>query len=585
MKTALQKTSITTNETLQLGTFLFDHLRRGGVKHIFGIPGDYILPLFKTLEGTPGIDPVVGTHEPNSAFSADAYARLNGLGVLLITYGVGGFNAMNGVACAYAESSPLLVISGGPPRGIKFSDDPITTQAHHLVKHPGSQLGAYSHITTLALRIEDPATAAETITIATTVAVQQKLPVYLEIPTDLMTVEIPISLKPAPSEMTDFDTLDQAVSFFSNRIEKAQNPIILAGAEISRFGLQSEILAISAAGGIPIATSVLGKGTFDETQPNILGMYAGVISQNNQVREIVESSDLVIMLGMKITDVNCGAFTANLRRDQILVAKSGWIGDGYLRFDADLSLRQFIMTLVAQLPSLEISQASYPEISTSFPHHITPMDQYLSTINDHLSPEHIVVADTGDSIYGSLSLTTRRENGYLAPSFYNSMGFAVPAALGAALAVVDARPIVLVGDGAFQMTGMEFSNFVKLGLNPIVIIFNNSGFGMQRVFVDGSFNDIPGWDYGKVVELVGGGQFYRVASPDEMAATFKTALDVPTGPVLIEVLVEKGTISTGLKIFGEALHREKQGVCPLNTGETPCDHETQCAFCRAAIWK
>ncbi len=585
MTPALQNSSALKSAPNLLGSFLFDHLQDAGVNHVFGIPGDYILPLFKTLESTPGIEPVVGTHEPNSAFSADAYARLNGLGVLLITYGVGGFNAMNGVACAYAESSPLLVISGGPPRGVKFKDDPVTTQAHHLVKHPGSQLEAYSQITARALRIEDPATAAATIIAATTEAVQRKLPVYLEIPTDLMTAEIPILQQPVQRQTVAAEGLNQAVSFFCDRIEKATNPIILAGAEISRFGLQAELQAISAARGIPIATSVLGKGTFDETAPNILGMYAGVISQNSQVREIVESADLVIMLGMKITDVNCGAFTANLRRDQILVAKSAWIGDGFLRFAADLTLPQFIKALATQLPATEISPAGYPEISTSYPHQISPMDQYLSTINDHLSPEHIIVADTGDSIYGSLSLTTRRENGYLAPSFYNSMGFAVPAGLGVALAVPDSRPIMLVGDGAFQMTGLEFSNFVKLGLNPIVIIFNNRGFGMQRVFVDGPFNDIPGWDYGKVVEMVGGGDFFQVTSPDEMATTLKSALAEPADPVLIEALVEKGTISTGLQIFGEALRREKQGVCPLNAAKTPCDHETQCAFCRAAIWE
>lgn len=105
--------------SLPLGKYLFQYLRKKGVEHCFGLPGDYILPLYRALEDTEGIVPIIGTHEPCAAFSADAYARQRGLGVLLVTYGVGGFNALNGVAGAYAESSPLLIISGGPPSGYR----------------------------------------------------------------------------------------------------------------------------------------------------------------------------------------------------------------------------------------------------------------------------------------------------------------------------------------------------------------------------------------------------------------------------------------------------------------------------------
>ncbi len=568
-----------------LGDFLFQHLQELGVKHIFGIPGDYILPLFKSLEQTPGIEAVVGTHEPNSAFSADAYARLSGLGVLLITYGVGGFNAMNGVACAYAESAPLLVISGGPPRGTQLSEDPVTTQAHHLVKHPMAQLEAYRQITHLALRIESPETAAAAIRTAAEQAQTMQRPVYLEIPTDLMTAKIPISPPSRPQPAADPESMAQAVAFFMRRIEQAQNPVILAGAEVSRYQLQKSVRALSMARGMPIATSVLGKGTFDETSLNILGVYAGIISQRPEVRAVVENADLVLMLGVKVTDVNCGAFTANLQREQILVAKSGWVGDGFMRFTEEIPFADFVHQLATQMPARPNLAEWPPKAAPDFPYTYTQMDQYLRVLNQQITSEHILIADTGDSIYGSLSMVTRRDNGYMAPSFYNSMGFAVPAGLGAALALPDSRPIILVGDGAFQMTGLEFSNYVKLGLNPVVLIFNNSGFGMQRVFVDGTFNDIQGWDYRKLTELVGGGQAWRVNQPAEMAATLRAVLADRSAPAIVEVIVEKGTISTGLKIFGEALRREKQGVCPLNATTEPCDHETRCAFCRASIWQ
>jgi len=571
--------------SMPLGPFLFSHLQDLGVRHCFGIPGDYILPLYKALEETPGIEAVVATHEPNAAFGADAYGRLTGLGVLLVTYGVGGFNAMNGVAGAYAESSPLLVISGGPQLGARDTEDLFAPTAHHFVKHTSSQMEAFRQVTDLALRLESPETAAASISRAVAHALRVKRPVYLEIPTDLMTADIPVVGIGRARQTAFSEALETALDFFLKRIQAAQNPVLMIGAEVGRYGLQPEIRKIKAARNMPVVTSVLGKGVLDETEPGVLGVYAGVISQTPQVRELVEGADLVIMAGVKVTDVNCGAFTADLERDRILVAKSEWVGDGHMRFSQKLPLDRFITLLAERLPPSDSAEAwpawPVPNLADS----TSLMDRYLSVINAHLDDTHVIVADTGDSCYGSLFMTVQRDNGYLAPTFYNTMGFAVPAALGAQLAEPTSRPIVLVGDGAFQMTGLEFSGYVAHGLNPIVVLFNNGGYGMQRIFVDGRFNDIGQWDYGRVIELVGGGKAWRVSSAEELEAALQEAMAFTQGPSLIEAIVPKGQISTGLSTLGAALQREKTGACPLNGGDGPCEHEGQCAFCRAAIWE
>lgn len=584
-----------TSYMMAMGKFLFSYLRDSGVTYCFGIPGDYILSLFKALEETPGIKAVVPTHEPAAAFSADAYGRITGLGVLLVTYGVGGFNAMNGVACAHAESSPLLVISGGPPTSMSKNGDPFATTAHHFVKHLSSQQEAYRHITDMDIRIESPETAADSIVKAVTHAREKKHPVYLEIPTDLMNSEIPVKMKTddkiseSLDAKVDLEAIERAVSYFVNRIEESKNPVIVAGVEIGRYGLQDEILHIMEARHIPAAASILGKGIFDESKPGILGVYAGVISQSPEIRKIVEASDLVVMLGVKVTDVNCGAFTANLKRENILIAKSGWIGNGYMHFSEDIPFDRFINRLSQKItPSDHVK--GWPEIPRQdLKTSPVLMDRYLAVINDALDDNHIVIADTGDSCYGSLFMNTRRRNGYMAPTFYNTMGFAVPAALGVQLAETDTvnscRPIVLVGDGAFQMTGLELSTLVKWGLNPIVIVFNNSGYGMQRIFVDGPFNDIKGWDYTRVVDLVGGGKAWKVSTAEEMQKALEEANEYLTGPSLIEAIVPKGDLSTGLKTFGKTILREKSGVCPLNQENKPCNHQHHCAFCRATIWK
>ncbi|MBC8503653.1 MAG: alpha-keto acid decarboxylase family protein [Anaerolineales bacterium] len=577
--------SMPTTKTQDLGNYLFTTLRDVGVQHCFGIPGDYVLTLFKTLEETPGIQAVVGTHEPCSAFSADAYARSKGLGVLLLTYGVGGFNVMNGVACAYAESSPLLVISGGPPVQDQNGQNPFAPQAHHVVKLGTSQLDAFEQITDLTLRIDDPATAAERIRKAIDHTMRVKRPVYLEIPTDLMSAQILIPEQITQQALRNSKSLDKAVELFRNRITDSRTPVIIAGVEVGRFKLQDQIRQLGSELKIPIVTSVLGKGLFDETEVGIYGMYGGIISQSAEVRQMVESADLVLMIGMKITDVNCGAFTANLRQDQILIAKSDWIGDGYLQFSEIIPFDQFINKLVNHLPFADQPRDLPVAVGMSYPYQNTQMDRYLDVLNEFLTAEHVVVADTGDSCYGSLLLTTQRENGYLAPTFYNSMGFAVPAALGVQLADPRCRPVVLVGDGAFQMTGVEFSNLVAWKSNAVVILFNNNGFGMQRIFVDGTFNDIARWDYTKIVELVGGGQSRRVSAPEEFRSTLKEVEQISDVPTIIEVDVEQGDISTGLNLIGDAFLREKRGICPMSVDETPCDYQNHCAFCRAVIWK
>jgi indolepyruvate decarboxylase len=572
--------------SLPLGKYLFRYLRQKGVEHCFGLPGDYILPLYRALEDTEGIVPIVGTHEPCAAFSADAYARQRGLGVLLVTYGVGGFNALNGVAGAYAESSPLLIITGGPPSGYRTDGEWVVPQKHHVVKTETDQLEIYKNITAKALRIENTAGAAPVIEGIVEEAVKRQLPVYLEIPADLMNAEILSGeIKEKEAEAED-DVLKNVVENFIDRIEKAARPVLLVGVEASRYRLQEDIVRIMNARGIPAATTVLGKGFLPETFPGVLGVYAGVLSAHPDVRHAIEESDLVIFVGGKVTDINCGAFTADLKKDKLLIAKSDWIGDGYGRFVDGIPLTLFIEELARAIPESK-TKPEWPRAKRfDYQSSDSLMDKFIGVIGQFLNENSVLLADTGDSSYSSLFVTTHRENGYLAPTFYNTMGFAVPAALGAQLADPNSRAVVLVGDGAFQMTGMEFSNLVRYGLDTIVIVFNNAGFGMQRVFTDGPFNDVGLWDYTEIPKLVGGGKAWRARTPEELLEILGEAAQFRQGPSLIEVIVGKGIISTGLRILTEALAREKTGLCPLDYGtETICKHASKCAYCRAAIWK
>jgi indolepyruvate decarboxylase len=566
-----------------LAEFLFTVLRDQGVKHCFGLPGDYVLPLYKELENIQGIGAVVGTHEPCAAFSADAYARLNGLGVLVLTYGVGVLNAMNGIACAYAESSPVLIISGAPPTTMQNQKSAFGSLLHHMVKDCSSQLQAVSHIVEQTYAIANKESAAEMIVKAIQCTLACKRPVYLEIPTDLMAADIPVPKIPAAQAAFKPKSMQQGVDYFLQRIQAAQRPVLQIGVEISRWRLQEEIKRLINKSKIPYVLTPLGKGALSENHPLCYGVYAGVLSPNQEVRSFVEQSDLVISLGARVTDVNCGAFTADLKQEKLLIAKTGYIGDGFTRLADSVQLDDFIRALVLRVPeNHRIAQ----EINVAFDYRASHslMDQYLNIINTQLTEPDLVIADTGDVCYGSLFLKIKREDGYLAPLFYNSMGFAVPAALGAMFAKPDARPIVLVGDGSFQMTGTEISTFVRYKLAPIILVFNNNGFGMQRIFQDGSFNTPTRWNYRKITDLIGGGKSWLATNPQELESAINSAREHRAGPAIIEVLTPQGDISTPLRLFSEAAKREKTGLCPSRQDGTVCEHSSGCAFCRAAIW-
>ncbi len=570
---------------MKLAEFLFSTIRDRGTKQCFGVPGDYILPLYKTLDKIQGLEAIVGTHEPCAVFSADAFARINGFGVVLVTYGVGALNIMNGVACAYAESSPLLVISGAPPTGATDGGSLYNPQFHHVVKNMDSQIDAFRPITDICLKVESAETASETIQKAIYHTEEKRLPVYLEIPIDLMQADIPVNPVSKEKPEIDNDLLNSALEFFIDKISRASNPVLQVGAEAGRYGLQKEVEYISEQLNLPVVFTALGKGVLSEEKENYLGVYAGILSPNKKLRKFVENSDLVFMLGTKVTDVNCGAFTADLKKENLLIANENHIGDGFIKFEGNIPFDIFIKALSENADRIAAGKIEkFPE--SKFDYHASGriMDKHLAIINDFITDKNTIVADTGDSCYGSIFMNTRRKNGYFAPLFYNTMGFAVPAAVGVQLADPETRPVVLVGDGAFQMTGMEFSTMVKHNLNPVIIVFNNDGYGMQRVFQEGEFNTLGQWDYTKITELTGGGKSFKASTPEELANVLEKTRNIDNMPVLIEVIVPRGEISTGLKLFSDAVRREKTGTCPLRTDNTHCDHETKCAFCRASVW-
>ena len=296
--------------TMPLGQFLFEYLYRRGVRYSFGVPGDFALPTFAWLEKSK-IQSVTMTHEPSAGFAADAYSRVNGIGLVCVTYCVGGLNVLNAIAGAYAEKSPVVVVSGAPGRKDR-EKDPLL---HHKVKTFETQRRVYDEVTVASAVLLDEQRAASEIVRCVEACLRHKRPVYIEVPHDMVDREIPTgAIAPTLPEESDPQTLEAALDETLALIRSAKKPVILAGVELARYRIARSVIQMAERMNIPIAADLLSKSAVPENHRLYLGVYGGAMSSDEHVRKYVESADLVLMLGTFITDMSMGFYTAKLDR-------------------------------------------------------------------------------------------------------------------------------------------------------------------------------------------------------------------------------------------------------------------------------
>jgi indolepyruvate decarboxylase len=508
---------------MPLGQFLFEYLYRRGVRHSFGIPGDFALPTFTWLEKSK-IQSITVTHEPAAGFAADAYSRINGIGLVCVTYCVGGLNVLNAIAGAYAEKSPVVVVSGAPGRKDR-EKDPLL---HHKVKTFETQRRIYDEVTVASTVLLDEQRAAAEIVRCVEACLRYKRPVYIEVPHDIVDLEIPVTgISAAASERSDPHTLQSAIDETLSLIRAAKKPVILAGVELARYRTAGLVVRMAERMNIPIAADLLSKSAVPENHPLYIGVYGGAMSSDEHVRNYVESADLALMLGTFITDMSMGFYTAKLDRRRTVLATSERVGVQYHRYDS-IRFHDFLQSLATA--KIEPKHFKHPNpgavplpLKSAERVEALTMVDVFRILSLHLNERCCVVADIGDAIFGAVGIRSARQAQFIAPAYYMSMGFAVPASIGVAMAAKKLRPYVVVGDGAFQMTGVEISTIVRLGLNPIIIVLNNDGYGTMRKVHDGRFNVITQWNYGKICELVGGGETVTASTKGEFDAALSRA--------------------------------------------------------------
>jgi len=525
--------------------YIIQQLHAHGIRHIFGVPGDYALGFFHELEGSK-LQVINTCDEQGAGFAADAYARVNGLGAVCVTYCVGGLKLANTTAQAFAEKSPVVVISGAPGTNERMK----TPLLHHKVREFDTQRRVFEQLTVASTAITDPQTACREIDRVLNAALQCKRPVYIELPRDMISVPVNPSLQPRQEvKLSDANSLQEALQEAIDIINAAQKPVIIAGVELHRFGLQHMLLRLLGNSKIPVASTLLSKSVISENHPLYLGVYEGAMGRED-VRQYVESSDCLILLGTFMTDINLGIFTAHLDQGHSIYVTSEKVSIHYHTYE-NVNMEEFIQGLVQgniqQRKELDIPHPPAHRRPKPVVDKQVGVNYLFQRLNSFLDDNTMVIADPGDAMFAAIDMTIHGETEFLSPAYYTSLGFAVPASLGVQLIKPKLRPLVLVGDGAFQMSGMELATIARYRLTPIIVVLNNRGYGTERPMIDGSFNDVHLWEYSRIPEILRAGKGFDVRTEDQLEKALQEAREYTAGFCILDVHLDPGDRSLALQ--------------------------------------
>ncbi len=541
-----------------LATTLLNALKDHGAREIFGIPGDFVLPFYRVIETANILPHYELRHEPAVGFAADAAARFHGgIGVAVATYGAGAFNLVNPIAGAYAERSPVVVIAGAP--GARERESGLLL--HHQARTVDTQLAVFKEITCDQAVLTDAATAPAEIARVLRNAKERSLPVYIEMPRDM--VDTPCAPVPLLARKpVDPDALAECAAEIIARLQDASNPVIVVDVEIRRYGAERHVATLARKLGIPVVTTFMGRGLLADAPDVVAGTYLGAAG-DKAITGLVEDADTLLLLGVILSDTNFALSSRKLdpRRTMLAIDRQVRVGHHYY---SDMPLDVLVDALVEQAPKaaktlvLPEPDVRYPRGLDADDRKVMPSD-IACAINDLFDRHGIMpmTADMGDCLFTAMEI----ENTALAaPGYYAGMGFGVPAGIGVAAATGD-RPLILVGDGAFQMTGWELGNCQRYGLDPIVVLFNNRSWEMLRVFQpESKFNNLSDWHFAAIAPSLGG-HGERVTTRRELRDALEAAIARRGQFSLIEVMLQRGETSTTLERFvtGFKAVRERAG--------------------------
>ncbi len=535
---------------MNVARVLLEALKAHGAREVFGIPGDFALPFFKVIEESEVLPLYTLSHEPGVGFAADAAARAScGIGVAAVTYGAGALNMVNPVAGAFAEKSPVVVVSGAPGK----SESGRGLLLHHQVKTIDSQLAIFREVTCDQARLDDASTAPARIARVLRNCLTYSQPVYIELPRDM--VNVPCEPVVAAAELPfDEDALEACAGEILRRLRDAERPVMMVGVEVRRFGLEHKVAALARRLGVPLVTSFMARGLLTGTSAPALGTYLGVAGAPS-ITQRVEGSDALLLLGVIVCDGNFAVSAQQIDLRKTIQALDRRVTMGYHTYP-EIPLPALVDALLARAPQstsvMDAQPQRYPRGLVADDAPITPTD-VATAINDLMAQGHRfpIAADMGDCLFTAMDI---EHTALVAPAYYATMGFGVPAGLGVQ-ATLGKRALILVGDGAFQMTGWELGNCRRYGWDPVVLVLNNMSWEMLRTFQpESKFTAMDDWHFADLAAPLGGAGM-RVRTRRELRDALARAVEARGSFQLVEIMISRGVLSDTLQRFVAGVKR------------------------------
>jgi len=475
-----------------------------GIDDVFAVAGDFAFPIHDAIVQDPRINYIGCCNELNAGYAADGYARVRGCGAVSTTYGVGELSAISAIGGAYAESVPLFHLTGMPTRAARHKRQLV----HHTLGN-----GEFDFFAKMAgpvvcgRAIISPQNAVYETERLIAMMLYHRRPVYMAIPADVADQEVLGSAQPADPPRSNPDNVKAATDAIVSALDKTETACILPGWLVRRIGLQPQLQAFIDASGIPFATMFGDKSVLEEQQPAFIGMYDGRL-MNPDVRAYVESCDQVVIVGSLMTDFNTGAFTASLNP-----MKTIDIRHHHTRVDGqefnDVEMGDILGSLASRVKhrrmDTSLRQASLGPASGSGDDAITAEALYPRWA-DFLRPNDIVITETGTSSMGLAFAQMPKGATFHNQSLWGAIGWATPAAFGAAVAAPDRRVVLITGEGSHQLTAQEISQMGRRHLKPAVFVLNNSGYLIERLLCKDpniAYNDLAAWRYSELPHALG----------------------------------------------------------------------------------
>jgi TPP-dependent 2-oxoacid decarboxylase len=516
------------------------------------VPGDYTLGLLDHVIAHERVTWVGTTNELNAGYAADGYGRARGMGALLTTFGVGELSAINAITGSFAEHVPVIHIVGSPASG---------TQAAQRIVHHSLGDGVFTHFLqmhtpiTCARAALSPANAAAEIDRVLTAARDARLPGYLLLPADVGESRVTGTREPLRDvrRLTDPEALEAFTQAAARLLAEAGDTgqiSVLGGLMAHRSGAAPQLRALLAAGQLTHATSLWGKSLVDESNDGYVGIYAGAAS-DPAVRAAVEDCGALIIAGVQFTDLNSGFFSQQIERRRTIELTPAIASVGAAQF-APISMIDALERLTAIVADLTPA-APAPAPATArppTPPALAPADQPLSqaelwgAVARFLSSGDIVVADQGTSFYGMGNQRLPEGVLFLGQPLWASIGYSLPALLGACIAQPGRHGVLLVGDGAAQMTVQELSTLARERISATVIVVDNDGYTVERAIhgPQERYNDIARWDWSALMTALAPGNAdvltRRAGTVGELADAL-TGARAPHRLTLIEAVVPR----------------------------------------------